>query len=60
MRGPLLIAIALAAGYVLFSGNAVSRHTVTGKGGGAGIESYMNASGGAARGIRGAAEGLFK
>ena len=60
MRGPLLIAIALAAGYVLFSGSAVSRHTLNGKGGGAGIESYMNASGGAARGIRGAAEGLFK
>jgi hypothetical protein len=60
MRGPLLIAIALAAGYVFFSGNAVSRHTVTGKGGGAGIESYMNASGRASGGVRNAAAGLFK
>lgn len=61
MRGPLLIAIALAAGYVYMSGNgAVSRHTTgAGQGGGAGIESYMNASGRAANGIRNAAAGFL-
>jgi len=61
MRGPLIIAIALAAGYVYLAGNgAVSRHTAgAGQGGGAGIESYMNASGRTAGGIRNAAAGLF-
>lgn len=61
MRGPLLIAIALAAGYVYLSGNgAVSRYTAgAGQGGGAGIESYMKNSSRAGSGIKSAASGML-
>jgi hypothetical protein len=63
MRGPLLIAIFLAAGYVYLSGNGgpVSRYTPSaGQGGGAGIESYMNNSSRVATSMKSAAAGILK
>jgi len=61
MRGPLLIAIVLAVGYVFLAGNgSVSRHSPgAGQSGGAGIESYMNASSRTSGGIKKAAAGFL-
>jgi hypothetical protein len=63
MRGPLLIAIFLAAGYVYLSGNGgvVSRHTPgLGQGGGAGAESYMRNSSRVATSMKTSAAGILK